>query len=85
MVTTKYFSLYRKKKSNYKVSSEPVTIANKVASDEMEQHTSQAGKQQTVQQNIYDNPAPTDSLTITNNNASYTAKMEQIEMQKVQQ
>ena len=62
-----------------------MTIANKVASDEMEQQSSQAGKQQTVQQNIYDNPAPIDSLTIKNINASSTAKMEQIEMQKVQQ
>ena len=79
------FSIYRKKKSNYKVSSEPVTIANNAASDEMEQPSNQAGKQQTVQQNIYDNPAPSDSLTIKNINASSTDKMEQIEMQKVQQ
>ena len=69
------------------MSSDPVTIANKFASNEMEQETSQAGKQQTAQQNIYDNPAPGDSLTIKNINASSTAKMEQIEMhaQKVQQ
>ena len=56
-------SLHRKKES-----SEPMTITNKVASDEMvqEQQSSQTGEQQ----NIYDNPAPSDSLTITNNNAS---------------
>ena len=78
-------SLYRKKRSNYKVSSEPVTITNKAASDEMEQQSSQAEKQQPVQQNIYDYPAPGDSLTIKNSNVSSTAMTVQIEMQKVQQ
>ena len=55
------------------MSSEPVTITNKVASDEMDQQSSQAaaGEQRAAhQQNIHDNPAPSDSLTFTNNNAS---------------
>ena len=80
------FSVYRKKKSEYKVGSEPVTITNKVASDELDQQSNEAGKEQAaVQQNVYDNPAPSDSLTIKNNNASSTSTTEQLEMQKVQQ
>ena len=79
-------SLYRKKESNYEVSSEPVTITNKVASVVQEQQSSEAGMQQADQPNAYDNPIYSDSsLTITNNNASSTAKVEEIEMQKMQQ
>ena len=79
------FLFIRNKKSNYKVASEPVAIENKVASDEVDQQNNPAGKPQAVQQNVYDHPAPSDSLTIENNNASSTSAMEQIEMQKVEQ
>ena len=79
------FLFIRNKKSNDEVASGSVAIANEVASNEVDQQNNQAGKPQAVQQNVYDNPAPSDSLTIENNNASSTSAMEQIEMQKVEQ
>ena len=65
----------RKKKSNDKITAEPVTIANKVASNEVYQQNNHLGNQG-VQHNIYEKPKIKESLTIEN---------EQFEMQKIQQ
>ena len=75
------------KTSNHEVACylEPVTIANKAASDEADQQNNEAEEQSAIQQHIYNKPPATnDSLTIENKNTS-TDKMEQIEMQKDKQ
>ena len=67
------FLFIRKKKSDYETKVDPVTIANKVASNKADQQSDHSGKQG-AEQNIYEKPTIKESLTIKN---------EHFEMQKM--
>ena len=77
------FLFIRKKRGDHKVTSEPITITNKAASDEMDQQNNEAGKQQAVEQPaLYETPVTRNDRSTTVNKNTSTVTIEQIEMQE---